>query len=683
MAASIPSGYFKFEYVGSSALDISAQAWASYVDYIIDVRSDHAGLSSFRKGSTINSLTQLVSNQLYFGRANTAFSMADANLAHVGGTTTTPTNPATTTFDFTTSSAAFALTLWDDQKNGYRERSVLDYVEWQTEATSLNLETVNTWDQGVALFVGGAYQGVVRAGLVLLTGSGTRTVRLVELSQNRVGDQVGTEKIGTWITKVTFSAPATLLTHIPTSVRDSISGDSITALAGATEGATTSYAALLRNYEGHDLALDAHGYRTWTLSLGSAQQQVDGLARDQRYFNGASVKRKLWALGTNDAPIAGSSAATITAIAGQNVDRYYKADPSIIQYLFTPLYRRDLGLQTATVNALKALKTNGARPWLIIVDRSTWLSDAHISGDNIHPNDTGHAIDAGFLRDTLAGLATPGNAAGTGWVPPATTPTNPQPTITQYAPAGRYEENSAYLVKSGSPTAGSGSNFSNGSGLTLAVGDRVSIGFTGIQLKYYAPTYNTIGRIRVTIDGVYYYFDGGGSTQNSSLRFTSPVLPAGNHIATYELDPDNPGNGGCFYDAVEIVDGQQALQYAPAGYYEESSAYVFYTGGSAPAEPGSNYSGGYGTRFGVGTKACIAFTGTQLKYYAPKYSSIGRIKVTIDNQVYYFDGGGTTSNSGLVFTSPVLPYGNHLATYELDPDNFGNGGCYYDAVEVI
>ncbi|MGI4820390.1 MAG: hypothetical protein ACRYFV_04175 [Janthinobacterium lividum] len=157
----------------------------------------------------------------------------------------------------------------------------------------------------------------------------------------------------------------------------------------------------------------------------------------------------------------------------------------------------------------------------------------------------------------------------------------------------------------------------------------------------------------------------------------------GNHIATFELDPDNPGNGSCFYDALEVVGVSQAIQYAPAGYYEETSPFIVYQGGAAPSQGGSNFSGGYGCILGLGTKATMGFTGTQIKYYTPKYSTIGRIKVTIDGTPYYFEQGGTTENSSLRFTSPVLAAGNHVATFELDPDNPGNGSFFFDATEII
>jgi hypothetical protein len=218
----------------------------------------------------------------------------------------------------------------------------------------------------------------------------------------------------------------------------------------------------------------------------------------------------------------------------------------------------------------------------------------------------------------------------------------------------------------------------------LGLGAKVSIGFTGTQIKYFTPTYSTIGRVRVTIDGTIYGFSQGGTTENSAIRFTSPPLPYGQYIATFELDPDNPDNGSFFYDALEIVgNATQTIQYAPAGYYEENSPYFQYQGGASSPEGGSNYSGGYGCCFGLGTKIIFGFTGTQIKFYTPAYVTIGRIKVTVDGTAYYFEQGGTTGNSALRFTSIVFPCGNHIATVELDPDNPGNGSFYWDATEII
>ena len=327
-----------------------------------------------------------------------------------------------TSFDFTTSSSGFGQTLYDEQKSGYRRRSPFAVVELLTTANSVDLVQMSTNGGPLSVYLNNNFLAAPAGNTTLaLPGSGTKLLRIADGPQSLPGDQG--EVQGGWLTHLTFPTGTTnsLIQPTPTSNCLIITGDSIISEGYAStvpgrDGA--SY--LLRGLLGCDVKVSGWGNRSFARSLGTdalleaeAQRVVTG-------FGSAVNKTWLLALGTNDEVLNYATASEAAAIAGKLLDRVHTLDATITLYCFT----RTLWLQstsTAYADALKALKNT--RPWLQVIDPVTWLVAADIhpaDTGQLHPVSSGHAKLATYIRNTLAGLATPGNLGGqgNGWVQP-------------------------------------------------------------------------------------------------------------------------------------------------------------------------------------------------------------------------------------------------------------------------
>jgi hypothetical protein len=354
-----------------------------------------------------------------------------------------------TVFDFTTSSTGFGLSVYDEQKNGYRRRSPFADVDIYTNASTVDYALVSTNGSPLSIYVNGAFATAPTAsGTLTIPGSGFRTVRFVDAPQSKPGD-VG-EVQGGWFTKLTFPAGTTnsIAAQAATSKRLLIIGDSILSEGYASDVPGRDGASfLLRAKRGYDVLVDGWGNRSLFYSLGTPELRAAQVQRAQA----AGVTELILALGTNDEVLGYATAQQAADIAVQLLDGLHSALPNVKLYLFT----RTLWLQSTSTAYADAMKTLAAgRSWLTIIDPLSWLDPSDIHPNDtakLHPVNSGHIKLANYTSDVLDGLPTPGNGLAVG---SSSSYTVTSKTTAAQQTASVSSVNSAYSLVSSSATIG-------------------------------------------------------------------------------------------------------------------------------------------------------------------------------------------------------------------------------------
>jgi lysophospholipase L1-like esterase len=316
------------------------------------------------------------------------------------------------------SSNVFSDAVTDD----YYLQSALSDLDVITEATSLIIEGGNMvadTDAGIAsisVFVDGVYNQVVKyqAGearkikqktIVLPEGRKRVTLRLG--ATQSVNGQPG----GSFINKVMVPSGygVTLIKPQTKQNRAVILGDSISVGIGTTRPETKAFIPVIRANQGFNTQIASYGWGRgrFTDIVGTAAQR-EKVIGDLRTFFAGAVKKILWIeLSTNDYG-AGVPIATFSSAYGAFIDELKAAIPNIKIYAQTAFAR----INEDTANSAGAIledyraatgtvvSANGRNEFTTLINGKT-IVDLSTMPDGVHPNDTGNAIIADYIKEEL------------------------------------------------------------------------------------------------------------------------------------------------------------------------------------------------------------------------------------------------------------------------------------------
>ncbi|TGE08262.1 Ig-like domain-containing protein [Hymenobacter fodinae] len=234
---------------------------------------------------------------------------------------------------------------------------------------------------------------LVKVHTVPMPDLGTHVLRLFEGSAQRPYEEgdVLTGGSFTFLELVGSNASFTPAANVATASAVYVDGDSISVSAGAPR-VDRGWLPRLREMMNCDIIAGGYGWRGLTKSLGTSELRQANLQLIKKAFEGRTGRRiYVIDLGTNDAGIGYGTAAQTAAAASDMAQLVYGWDSSVEVWIKTPIFRPDKNLADYT-SALLNLKNT--LPWLRTIDASSWLTQADLSSDLLHPSEAGAGIMA-------------------------------------------------------------------------------------------------------------------------------------------------------------------------------------------------------------------------------------------------------------------------------------------------
>jgi hypothetical protein len=469
--------------------------------------------------------------------------------------------PTAVVFDFSDNSYGYDNNSIDVQETGHRRRSPFATVRLRSDATSVAIEQRNDGVGTLTVYSNGVYQGALTGNDTIQLPSGTKVLEFIDGAQSRSNDEGYIQ--GAYLTKLTFPAETTNSLITPTASQNGvyIIGDSIigNGYASTIQG-RDGIPFLLRALTARKVIVSGYGARSFAKSLSNPTQVNEEVTR---VVNSGAIDVVI-SIG-NDQYLGFADATQTANYAAALVDALYVAKPSLKIYLFTRTYWGINNSETDYGDKKKALVST--RSWLKVIDPVSWIDSTDIvAGDTgkLHPVNSGNTKIANYIKDTLNGVATPGN----GLAVPVTVP------ITNYTVTSKTTANSQAGAKANIPFSAASSSdniaispgwerwtsnvFVSGEAL-VTKDDTAALAIplacpSAFRQAIYAPSLPDFGIVQISLDNGVTYFDlnqNGNVTTSDFKRYDN--LSAGNQTVIIRKKPGQSASLYVCFDHAEYL----------------------------------------------------------------------------------------------------------------------------------
>lgn len=296
-------------------------------------------------------------------------------------------------------------------KSGYLLTSPFAHADYQTTATSVTINSLNTiyslFPQytEIGVYVNGVFsRRVVPTALgassaTITLPAGDKLVSFVNGLQSR--PDPASDPIGTFLASLSANAVMTRVTPAPTN-RVLVYGDSIAVGGNADIAVSQAWPMLVRSaYAPGSLSLEAWGYRSLHEDCADSAARAAFVAKLVAY----SPSRFWLAIGTNDYGLNKWSSGAFGDAYAALLDDIHAALPSVAIFAQTPIVRsgeaangsgNTMGQYRAQIATAAAARSG----YVTLVDGAAILTTAQLD-DGVHPSTAGHVIYANVVKTAL------------------------------------------------------------------------------------------------------------------------------------------------------------------------------------------------------------------------------------------------------------------------------------------